>query len=84
MQGKPTELLVVKFTVKKLQARRIHTDVVFLNKIVNNILASLALLGFIDFHVPKVTTRNGDMFYLPVRQSWLLHNFQCNFQHRHF
>lgn len=60
-QEVPTQLLLERFLVKKLETSWTYADV-FPYKSVDNLSDFLTLLGLINFHLPAVTNLGRDIF----------------------
>lgn len=61
--------LLEKHDISSLQTRRDLHALVFLFKIVNNLLDSAEILGSLNFVVPRVSARTSHTFYLPTART---------------
>ena len=65
-RGTPQSALLNRFDINLLSTRRKLAGFVFLYKLLNNLLDSPSLLSNINFHVPRVNSRNSNIFSFPV------------------
>lgn len=62
-RGYSQSTLLTRFEIPSLELRRIKTTLIFLYKLLHNLIDSPALLSQIYFHVPRLNLRNSVTFY---------------------
>lgn len=70
--GYPNDLLLKKFEMHSLFARRKLHSIIFLYKIISGQVNCTSLLVQLYFRVPRPASRNIDCFYLPYAHTNLL------------
>lgn len=70
--GFPHEILLHRFNVCELDKRRVAASVIFLYKIVNNRLDCILLSNQIMYKVPRISSRNSNLFHLPTARTNIL------------
>ena len=70
--GFPNEVLLDRFAICPLAKRRTYHSVIFLKKLVNNIITCPSLLTHLNFAVPRESSRQGHTFYLTTPRTNIL------------
>lgn len=71
-RGYPQEDLLAMFTLDSLLKRRTVQSIIFLYKIIHNIIKCEDLSDNIYYHVPRITSRNSQTFFLPTPRTNVL------------
>ena len=71
-RGFPHELLLARFDLTELSKRRSTQLIIFLYKIVNNILDCPGILRQIYIRVPRISARHNNIFNLPTANTNIL------------
>jgi hypothetical protein len=62
--GHPQHDLLCRWNVDSLLHRRVCHSLIFLHRLINNVFDCPELLGKINFHVPRMASRNQLTFYM--------------------
>jgi hypothetical protein len=64
--GTPNDLLLSRHDMKSLNNRRDCFAIIFIYKLLNGIINDPVLLGKLNFLIPRMASRETNLFYLPV------------------
>lgn len=62
--GFPQSDILNRFSLDSLQERRIKSQIIFLHKLINNVVDCPQLLSMLNFHVPRLSAREHLTFHL--------------------
>ena len=80
--GYPQAELLARYSMHSLEDRRTKAYLIFLHKLLHNNIDCQHILSMLNFHVPRLSSRLNDTFYLPVARTNIkkhspMHNM-CN------
>ena len=70
--GYPQNVMLQRFHMFNLENRRIIHSIIFLYKIMHNMFDCPHILEQLNFHIPRIASRNCETFYLPTPRTNLL------------
>ena len=64
--------LLNRYEIHDLESRRMYYSIVFLYKILNNVIDCTELCSYVKLHIPTIHTRSNNSFYLSMPRKNLL------------
>lgn len=70
--GFPQEDLLLRFSLNSLESRRENFSLSFIHKLCQGKIDSCELLSYLHFHIPRITSRQENCFYLQTPRTNIL------------
>lgn len=65
-RGHEHKALLERFSFENLETRRVRTQLIFLHKLLHNVVDCESILYLLNFHIPRLSSRQNSPFYLPT------------------